>query len=150
MTAWVFIPLGHSDRQFRWHVFRTIVVLIAYGIGVNWGAFGVAVGFSASAVILRVPAVLWCIKGTCIRFRDVVNSVWRAFAAAGCAAVAGTLVAVRFDPAVDRVLPLVLSFAAFAGCYAICWIALPGGLTRFRAFRTSLAHLMPGRSAPED
>lgn len=150
VTAWVFIPLGHSDRQFRWHVFRTIVVLIAYGVGVNWGAFGVAVGFSVSAVILRVPAVLWCIKGTCIRFQDVVNSVWRAFAAAGCAAVAGTLVAVRFDPAVDRVLPLVLTFAAFAGCYAICWIALPGGLTRFRAFRTSLAHLMPGRSATED
>ena len=150
VTAWVFLPLGRSDRQFKWHVFRTMVVIVAYVIGVNWGAVGVAAAFSASAVILRVPAVLYCIRGTCVRFLDVVQSIWRAFTAAGCAAIVGGLVASSYDPAEHRLLPLLLVFVCFAGTYALSWIILPGGFERFRVFRTSLSHLLPGRSEKSD
>ncbi len=149
VTSWVFVPLGHSGRQFRWHVFRSFVVLIAYGIGVNWGAIGVAVSFSTSAVLLRIPGVLWCIKGTCIRFKDVIDSIWRAFTAGGIASVVGVLVASSFDPAVERFLPIPIILGCFAITYAICWIVLPGGWGRLHVIRATLAHLIPGRGAPE-
>ena len=54
-----------------------------------------------------------------------------------------------FDPAVERFLPIPIILGCFAITYAICWILLPGGWGRLHVIRSTLAHLIPGRGAPE-
>ena len=145
VTSWVFVPLGRSDRQFRWHFIRSVSVVIAIFIGINWGALGVAVAYSITQLLLRGPAILYCIHGTCIQPRDVFGSVWASFSAGAIAALLALPVANAFDPSAQLWVPLLAIFATFWIAYVIAWIALPGGLRRLRVMQTSLSHLLPHR-----
>ncbi len=63
-TGWVYVSLGSTRRQFQWGLFATAVTVLAYLIGLPWGPIGVALAFSASLVVLRLPSVLYCFRGT--------------------------------------------------------------------------------------
>lgn len=58
-TGWLFISQGRSRDMLHWGVARGIIVVTAVCIGLKWGAVGVAIAYTTSLVLLRVPIVLW-------------------------------------------------------------------------------------------
>jgi O-antigen/teichoic acid export membrane protein len=84
------------------------VNLIAYAVGIRWGAVGVASGFSIAMVVLIVPTILWGIAGTPIRPRDLFRAIapplLSVFIAAACALACWVLVSRVPVPLVRLVL----------------------------------------------
>ncbi len=143
ITAWIYIPLGRTDRQFRWFLVQTPLVIAAMAIGVSWGAVGVAIAYSGTLLALRPFAIAWCLKGTFVRWSDVGTAVWRgivsaAAASAACAAVLPVIAALPNAP-----LRLAASLAVFALAYVATWMILPGGAAQARAMIAMVRHLRP-------
>jgi O-antigen/teichoic acid export membrane protein len=61
---WVYTSLGRTDRRLFWQAIATPVTLAAFFIGLPWGAFGIAVSFSATRVLLVVPSLHNAYRGT--------------------------------------------------------------------------------------
>ena len=140
-TSWVYIPLGRTDRQFRWRILSSIVTIVAVLIGLRWGTLGVAVAFSVQAVAMRIPAIAYCLHGTFLRGTDVAGPVWRTALAAVPAVLGGGWCA--------EMLPIDTShLAACAGIatttffiYLLAFACTPGGIARLRATAELTRHL---------
>jgi O-antigen/teichoic acid export membrane protein len=148
-TGWVFVSLGTTRRQFHWGLFSTAVTVLAYVIGLPWGPIGVALGFSATFVVLRIPSVLYCFRGTPLKMKDLGGAIWRP---AFSSVAAGALL-YGFNRAVGVPGPLAVSlaldFAVYAVFYVLAWIGLPGGRRSLGEIAAIARGLKTSRPAPE-
>lgn len=149
VTSWVYVPLGHTDRQFRWRVFASFIMIGAFLIGLNWGAVGVAAAFSIQALVIRGPAVLYCLHGTFVQLSDVLSATWRVGASIVVTIIAGTFFASWIGDRFDDFWSIVLITLVVFTVYPLTFICTPGGWPRIRAMREVSRHLRSG-SARED
>ena len=140
-TSWVYIPLGHTDRQFRWRVLSSIVTIVAVLVGLRWGTLGVAVAFSAQAVAMRIPAIAYCLHGTFLRGADVAGPVWRIALAAVPAVLGGRWLAGSLPVDTSHLAACAVIATATFAIYLMAFACTPGGLARLRATAELARHL---------
>jgi O-antigen/teichoic acid export membrane protein len=73
--GWLMQATGRVGRSLRISLIVTPVLILGYTLGVGHGPQGVAVGFSASIVLISVPVVLWAKRGTLITARDTLRAL---------------------------------------------------------------------------
>lgn len=155
VTTWIYVPLGRTDRLFRWQCLQAVAVVVALSIGLRWGAVGVATAFSTVFFVLRGPAIAYCLHGTFVRWSDVLGSVWRPVVAVAVAGAAAALVAERLPLPEIPIVGLVARGGLLGIAYVIAWVLLPGGVRRGREILGAARHLLPGSGggaggAPDD
>jgi O-antigen/teichoic acid export membrane protein len=146
-TGWVYISWGHTRRQFRWVALSSVLQVLAFFVGVSWGTIGVAAAFSIAVVILRIPGLAYCFKGTPLRvvpFLGVLARPAAASVAAGGLLYLGRSVLFPDAPLAGR---LMLDAATFAVAYPAVWILLPGGRRILKDIMT-LLRLVGGMKTP--
>jgi PST family polysaccharide transporter len=127
ITPWLYLAQGQTGRQLRWSALYAPLLILAVVVGVQWGAFGVAVGFTVATALLTYPELAYCLRTSHLTGRDLARVLWRPTAAS----VSAALVAFAFDPA--RFVETALFFdvlaeaAVFGLTYALVWVGLPGG-----------------------
>jgi O-antigen/teichoic acid export membrane protein len=149
-TGWVYVSLGATRRQFHWGLFSTAVTVLAYFVGLPWGPIGVAAGFSASLVVLRVPSILYCFRGTHLTLKDLGTALWRpAFSsiAAGALLYLFSRVAGISAP---LAISLGLDFVVYAAFYILVWLGLPGGRASLAAMAAVARDLKTSRPAARE
>ena len=134
--GWAFTSLGRTGRQVRWTVIASAVSIAGIVAGLPWGAAGVAVGLSAARILLRIPSLIYCYRGTFLRLDDLWRVTWPPVLASTMGGVLAFLVDPVEAPAAMR---LAIQLAVFLPAYAIALRWLPGGRDRFAGFRTELA-----------
>lgn len=72
-TGWVYQSLGTTERMLKVAIVKTILLVIAMFVGLNWGVVGVAACISLASVVERIPAVLYCYKGTPLSFKNYLK-----------------------------------------------------------------------------
>jgi len=77
-TGWVYKSWGHTRRQLKWGAFQTAVFVVAFSVSVHWGIEALAATCSIVALLLRIPALLYCYRGTPIE----IDLFFRAIAVA--------------------------------------------------------------------
>lgn len=127
ITKWIYLSTGETKRQFRWGLVHTPIMIAMVVAGVPWGAYGVAVGFTAGTCLLAGPSLAYCFRRSPLTMRDFAGIVARpALAAAGAG-----LVLVAADRSylsdADLVVSLLARLALFLLAYAALWIGTPGG-----------------------
>ncbi|MEM7230032.1 MAG: lipopolysaccharide biosynthesis protein [Planctomycetota bacterium] len=145
-TTWVYISLGHTNRQLRWAIIATPVTCAAFVIGLPWGPTGVALAYSINVVVMRIPGILYCYQGTPIRLRHLINALWMPALTSTIAGVAVWLVP---DIPVNG-LHVAWQFAAdllvFGAVYIVAWVTVPHGRRAIRELRELSRDLRPGAS----
>lgn len=123
---WCFVSLGNAGRQLRWEALATCVTIVAFAIGLRWGAEGVAAAYSIASLVLVLPAAIYCYRGSPIRPGDLIGAFWRSTSAG---AGAGLLLYLLTPLVPIEGLPatVILHGAVFCVAYALMWIGLPGG-----------------------
>ena len=129
-TGWVYLSLGRTDRQLRWRLLGSSAAVAGMVAGLPWGAIGVAIGLSASRVLMRLPAVIYCFHGTPLVLSDLGSVVWRTVIASAGAGILTWL----FDP---EMLPAGGRLLVQTGVFFATWLGVmllvPGGAARLRA-----------------
>lgn len=137
--GWVYASLGRTDRQLRWSLIGTPVMLTAFVLGLPWGALGVAVSFSVSQLLLTVPGLMYCFHGTPISIRTMLVTLLRPAAAAAIAAL--VLLAVKSAMPHWPPVWIGLDGLIYGAGYMAAWLAIPGGRDRIRQMITVLDDL---------
>ena len=136
VTGWGFVPLGRTDRQLRSSCFGSTLTIIAFFIGLRWGALGVAVAFSSAVLIKRLPQIIYAYHGTPLRLIDLGSVLWRP--ALACLIAAAMVTGVDVNIIVHNLfLKILLQGIIFVSCYGVVWIIVPGG----RDFLREIVHL---------
>jgi PST family polysaccharide transporter len=93
------------------------LVITGYLIGLPYGPRGVALGYSVAMTLWVAPHIAWCVRGTGIAIRDVVEVLRRPVLSAIVAAV--LIVALRFHDGqfLSPWLRIVLGSAVFVSAY---------------------------------
>ena len=126
-SGWIVVTLGRTGRQIKWTPFATIFTLIGFFIGIRWGIVGVAMSFSLSRAILLIPKLIYCAKGSPIRWIEVIQNVSRPALAALVAAAALFALTRQLSLAAHGLAGLAVSCLFFGLMYIGLWLALPGG-----------------------
>ena len=88
--GWLFVSQSRTTEYALWGLFNALTCAVAFGAGLHWGAYGVAVAYGVSDVLVRLPALWWYVGRTGpVRTRDLYRLA-APFAVAGAAA--GTVV----------------------------------------------------------
>ncbi|WP_077146171.1 lipopolysaccharide biosynthesis protein [Sphingopyxis sp. KK2] len=112
-TGWLFMLAGRVQELMKWTAFSVVFTVVAFFIGVNWGAKGVAISFFASAS-LRMPVLFaYCTRGTAVLRRDL----WEIFLMSWAYFVVAFGVTSILPFWMDGIGLLLLSFAI---AYSIC------------------------------
>ena len=139
--GWVYTSLGQTDRQLRWQLISTPVTLAAFFLGLHWGAAGVAASFSGTRLLLTVPGLLYCFRGTPIRMQIIFLTLARA---ASAAVIAGVLLWGVQSILLQWSLQWIgLDFLVYGGAYFAAWIAVPGGRAQLGNLFKLLDELRP-------
>ena len=148
VTKWLYTAQGRTKRQFTWGLIYTPVMIAAVAIGAQWGALGIAVGFTAGTTLLVYPAVAYCLQVVPLSLRDFGGIVWRPALASFLAAIMLVTAHPLLPPSESALVELLLAFPTFCIPYLICWIALPGGWHATQDVLRLLKMLGRNRSAP--
>lgn len=71
---YLMVATGRAARSLKMALVIAPTVILAYSLGLPYGAAGVAFGFSAAMVILLVPMALWAVHGTPITGADLLRT----------------------------------------------------------------------------
>lgn len=128
VTKWLYLSSGQTQRQLRWGFIHTPITIIAVAIGAQWGAYGIAAGYTIGTCVLTLPSIVFCLRDSPLTIADFFSTVWPAATSAILAAIA-LLVA---TPALSNLtanslLLLCLEATCFAIVYCTIWLLLPSG-----------------------
>jgi O-antigen/teichoic acid export membrane protein len=134
VTNWLYVTTGRADRQFRWSAVLLVPMVIAYGIGVAWGALGVAVAHTLVTCLLWYPGVAYCCRTAPVNPIDVCT-VMIMPAAAAVGAGFGLLIIRDLLPQPAAVpVAFVLDFVVYATLYVGGWVLVPAARRNLAQF----------------
>ncbi|MGD0436793.1 MAG: lipopolysaccharide biosynthesis protein [Bryobacteraceae bacterium] len=85
--SWLLSAIGLVKRNLKLALFIAPTMIAGYLIALPYGPKGVAFAYSAVLVLWVVPLIAWCVRGTVIRFQDIMLVVSRPLASSVVAGV---------------------------------------------------------------
>lgn len=146
VTKWIYVSAGETQRQFVWSLIHTPVMIVAVAIGIKWGAYGVAVGYTVGMCLLSYPSVIYCVQQSPITLRDFMGAVWRPAVASILSAVLLTLAQPVFPTFGFLAIALCAKGVVYVACYVSIWLILPGGYREGKFFATMFIGKLRGKS----
>ncbi|PSB12472.1 lipopolysaccharide biosynthesis protein [filamentous cyanobacterium CCP1] len=138
VTKWIYVSSGETQRQFRWSLIHTPVMIAAVAIGSQWGAIGVASGYAVAICLLSYPAVVYCVQTSPITLGDFMGAIWRPAIASILSAAFLYFVQFILPTSDLLILQLSLSGLVYTVFYGCIWLILPGGFVEAKALLTIL------------
>ena len=127
-TGWVYVSLGQTQRQFRWGILVSGVIVVSFVIGLRWGVIGVAAAYSIAVCAMRYPSIVYCFSKSHLEVGDLMGVLWRP-ALTSVMAGAGTFGANSLFSFSDNIaIGLVIDLCIFSLFYLISWSLMPNGI----------------------
>lgn len=146
VTKWIYVSSGETQRQFHWSLIHTPVMIVATVIGLRWGAFGVAVGYTVSMCLLSYPAVVHCVHKSPITLGDFLGALYRPAIASLISAVLLYLAILALPEVSILALALAIQGLIYGFFYIGIWLLLPGG---YREAQAMVQLVLKARSKPK-
>jgi len=128
-AGWLFVSTGRTDRMLRLGVVSAVCVLIAFAIGLPFGAVGVAMAYAICNIIFFVPFYWYSCATTPVNTVDMFRAVWRP-ALAGSAAAAAIVTFKLLLPGWGAdITRLAIGFVICTVVYVACSCALARSLS---------------------
>lgn len=121
-TGWLFISQNRTKEFLRWGIVGSSMAVLSFVVGLPWGAFGVALAYSISGVLVRTPALLWWVgrKGP-VRTVDFYRTTAPFLLASlvSALAVLDFRYLVELEPVPDLLASLVVTAVSFLGALLV-------------------------------
>jgi PST family polysaccharide transporter len=145
-TGWIYSSLGRTARQLRQQFFVSPITILAFFLGLPWGAMGVAASFSITRILLLWPTLAYCYHGTPVDMRTTCATLARPAAAS---IGAGLVVwAARSAGWWSGAAPwIVLDALVFGATYMALWFVMPGGREHLNRLKSMVEEIKPGKAS---
>jgi O-antigen/teichoic acid export membrane protein len=107
--AWLLFSTGRVVRSLKIAFVIAPLVIVAYIIGLPYGPSGVALAYSTAMTLWVIPHIAWCIHGTGISGRDILQTVSRPFVSGIVAAAMAYGVQFYFDEFISGIMVAALA-----------------------------------------
>lgn len=144
--SWLLFSLGWVRRSLKIALVIAPLAITAYLIGLPYGPKGVALAYSTAMSIWLVPHIFWCIHGTNISFRDILNVLRRPVISAGVAAAMAFGVQFQYGRALPPLARLVSGCGILFGVYGVMLLYVMGQ----KAFYVDLIRGLAGRASVDE
>ena len=114
---------GRTDWMFRWSVAETILIVIAFIIGLQWGIIGVATAYAISVFVLAYPGFAIPFRLIHLKVFDLVVAVWQPLVAS--LLMLGVILGVKFLLPTSLTNAWLLAILIPTGCIAyllVSWL----------------------------
>lgn len=115
--GWLMYSLGLAGRSLKISLVIAPLVLAACILGLPYGPSGVALAYSVAMILWVIPHLAWCINGTMISLRDLLEVVHRPLLSAIAAAAIAFAAQFVFGQWLSPFLRLVLGGSILALSY---------------------------------
>jgi PST family polysaccharide transporter len=78
-TGWIYQSLGQTRRMMIWAIISTPPLIVAFAVGLPWGAVGVATAYAITDHLRRIPLFLFAFKHSPITMKNLIDATWRPF-----------------------------------------------------------------------
>jgi PST family polysaccharide transporter len=132
LALWVSLSVGDTHRPFRWVSWTTPIIVASVVVAAQFGGDGVATAIGATNIVFAIPLVVFLLKPTAVRSREVI-SAWIVPVVAAGAGVAALLLADGRLPSPTTLIGLVVRALAYGAVYLLAFVVQPGGPGMLRA-----------------
>jgi len=136
----IMITCGMSRRYLYWGIMSGLCVIMAYTIGILWGAIGVAFGYAIASYATLVLMLWFGLRDTPVSVILILKTISLPVISSIGAGV--ILVALLPSiPGTSTLVSLVLSFLVFEASYLGIWLSVPTGrqdIARYWSYSTEL------------
>lgn len=133
-TGWVYQSLNRNDRQLRWGIFSSVLNVIIFAVAIKWGALGIAAAYGFSRIIIVIPAIVYCYKGTWLKLTDFFAIIFLpTFGSIGAAI--GVFILQRLflrEIELNTFASFSLDCLVYILFYGLIWCLIPQGRKRLR------------------
>jgi PST family polysaccharide transporter len=119
---WLLVSIGLAGRSLKLGLVIAPLVISAYMIGLPYGPRGVAFAYSVALALWVVPHLLWCIQGTMISPKDLLQTVGRPMLSAMVAAAFTAAIQFLYGQSLSPFARLILGAAILMVSYS--WMLL--------------------------
>jgi PST family polysaccharide transporter len=97
--GWLYVSTGRTDRMFRWSLMITPVIVVAFFVGLPFGASGLALAYSSVICLALVPGLAFAARQSPVGTWDMLRAIAPATAVGIVSALLG--LAARDGYAID-------------------------------------------------
>lgn len=129
----VLLSLGQGRRYLRWGVINAIATIMAFAVGIYWGAKGVAFAYVAENYIILLPSLWYVYKDTPIKISDFFLSISKP----AIASIIMGLVSVFLVKYLANLKDIYILLSCCVFCffvYLLCWALIPGGTKNLKEY----------------
>jgi PST family polysaccharide transporter len=131
--GWLFQATGRPDRQFRFGILWSGLLMLSFVAGLPFGPAGVAIGYSTISCILVLPLCYYAVQGTSVRIHDLWEATRAPIVAALIAGSAGLMVksiALAESPVALRAI---VGCVVVVAIYSVCLFVVLGKWQHYRS-----------------
>lgn len=127
-TGWIFKSQGRADIMFRWGLVASAVNVIAFFVGVQWGAIGVAWAYAFATLLLTAPSFVIAGRLIDMTLGDLVHVTYRPLVAAAVMAAAVHAAGAALASSASRPVVLMVQVVTGVAVYSalLCILRVPG------------------------
>jgi len=150
---WLHLSLGTASRLLRWSILESVVTILCFLVGLNFGALGVAIAFSASIYILILPAIWYAGRPIDLELLSILSAIWKYFVAAFIAGTLSYFILENFffpilqNSQYSTIMRLLSSIIIFAMQYIILIVVLYRSTTPIVHFFMLLHQVISGKNS---
>ena len=75
-TGWLYVSTGRTDRMFKWGIFASSLITVAFLIGLPYGSVGVASSYTTCFLLITFPCLWYAFKYTPVDISSTAKALW--------------------------------------------------------------------------
>ena len=131
-TGWLFVSTGNTGGLLRWGLFSSAFQMVAFVVGLPFGASGVAAAHSIAMAIQTLPCLWYVSRLAPVSLRGIGWVLGRAALRTGLTAIAILAIRAAIPALTGGVGGLLTTFLVMSACYLIVTCLLARGLDPLR------------------
>src|SRR2546422_2788931 len=130
-TGFLLVTCGKTKRYLNLGLVTGIILLLCFGIGIVWGALGVAYGYVVAAYTLLVLRLYYSFEGTPVSVRGFWEAIEKPLLASFVMMI-GLVIFNKLIIISNPLLLLVTALPVATVTYLLAWMMMPGGKGNLR------------------
>jgi len=124
--GWLLFSLGRVMRSLKIALVIAPLVIGGYLIGLPYGPKGVALGYSVAMVLWIFPNIVWCVQGTSITVRDVLETLSRPLISGIVASLLPLTIQIGYGQVLSPLPRLIIGCTLFVVTYVLMLLFVMG------------------------